>query len=368
MKKLLFVPGYFGSTLIDRKSKENRWVRVSDFFSNKFDLRMHESYSDLETVNDVIDDQILMTVKLIPKVLEIESYDKTLRHLDKFCKETERELHTVTYDWRQDFHHSLKKISAKIEELTADGSKIDIVAHSNGGLLMAYYLRYGDQDFLEAKENWYGTSKIDHLSLVASPLKGAYSLFRHVKFGTPVLRNKKMMSSLDYTSFTSSYFFLPIDKMQNCFIGDKLEDRQLELFNITNWKRNGWGPYADSHQKEIPVNDKKFQLILERAQKFNQLLNQELQVTPPEKIKLQVVRAFGKKTFFYPSFTTENDLNYTYPKKHKIEGDGVVAHLASGPFPWMASHDLMDIDLKAEHLKVISEYKFQQYIHHFLQS
>ena len=78
--KVLFVPGYAGSTLIERKTKKLRWVRLSDFFSNKYDLSMTESYSDFPMKNDLIADQILMKVKLIPKILEIESYEKTPSH------------------------------------------------------------------------------------------------------------------------------------------------------------------------------------------------------------------------------------------------------------------------------------------------
>jgi len=230
MKKLLFIPGYFGSTLIDRKTKELRWVRVPDFFQNKADLRMTESYSDLPPVHDVVEGDILLKVKLIPKILEIESYDKTLKHLQKLCDETSRELHVITYDWRDDFHASILKIAKKIDELTKDGQKIDIVAHSNGGILISYYLRYGIQDFNNASENWDGLNRIDKLSIVASPLRGAFSLFKHMKDGTTVLKNKRMMGSLDYTSFKSSYFFIPYKDWQKGYIGKKGHEFMMLMF------------------------------------------------------------------------------------------------------------------------------------------
>lgn len=368
MKKLLFIPGYFGSTLIDKKTKALRWVRLSDFAANKYDLNMTEAYSDLPKKHDLIDDQILMKVKIIPKIIEIESYHKTLKHLEKFCIETNRELHTVTYDWREDFHHSIVKVAKKIRELTQDGSKIDVVAHSNGGMLIAYYLRYGDQDFFEAKENWEGLKTLDKISIVASPLHGAFSLFKHVKDGTPVLRNKRMMGSLDYASFRSSYFFLPPVQYQRGYLTKKgIEFRVFDLFNAHYWKENQWGPYKPEHQKEIPVNDEKFRLLLSRAKKYQQLMQAEVTNKPQHSLSLQVVRGVGLLTYFYPTFLSSQSISsYSYPNEDRENGDGVVAHMAAEPLHWFKEFNLDFQTLKAEHLKIISELKFQKTIHEFL--
>lgn len=367
-KKLLFVPGYFASTLIDRKTKETRWVRISDFLSNVYDLRMTETYSNLPKVNDLVDDKILYKVKVIPKIVEIESYDKTIKNLKKFCDQTHRELHTVTYDWRDDFIVSIKKIAKKIDELTLDGSKIDVVAHSNGGILMTYYLRYGISDFLTPTESWIGLTKIDSISIVASPLRGAFSLFKHIKDGTPLLRNKKLMGSLDYTSFCSTYFFMPHKNYQKAYLlkkGDATID--LNLFDYKVWKENQWGPYIEKHFKEIPVNDEKFQQVLKRAEAYQHLMLAPVHSVPKNDLKIQIVSAFGRPTYFYPTFKSKNDLkNYSYPKHDKLNGDGVVSFESSRPLEWFNHFHLNHVELAAEHLKVISEYKYQKHIHDFL--
>lgn len=369
-KKLLFIPGYFGSTLIEKKTGKLRWVRVSDFFANKYDLCMTESYSDLAKKHDLVDDQILMKVKLIPKILEIESYDKTLKHLKKFCDETNRELHTVTYDWRDDFYLSIKKISKKIKELAANGEKIDIVAHSNGGLLISYFIRFGDQDFFEAKENWEGCQYLDNVSIVASPLHGAFSLFKHIKDGTTVLKNKRMMGSLDYSSFASSYFFLPPVQYQRGYLFQKgISYKVFDLFNVDYWKKYKWGPYIEKHQAEVPVNDQKFGLILKRAKQFQSLLHKEIESTPNQKLKIQVIRGVGLLTYFYPTFKDEKSIeHYLYPKEDRENGDGVVAHMSAEPLHWFNQFELHYETIKAEHLKVISDYKFQRHIHEFLRN
>jgi hypothetical protein len=322
----------------------------------------------LKVANDLIDDKILMSVKLIPKILEVESYQKTLKHLNKLCLGTNRELHTVTYDWRDDFHASIKKIAKKISSMTKSGEKIEIVAHSNGGILLAYYLRYGAQDFDDAIENWEGLSKISKLSIVASPLFGAYSLFKHIKDGTPVLKNKKLMSSLDYTSFRSTYFFLPTKEFQKGFLEKKgTEFVNINLFDQKNWIANKWGPYQETHQKELPVNDQKFKLLLGRSKKFQALLHAKVENKPQEQVDIQVVQAIGRPTYFYPTFYNVGNIEkYHYPKFDRVDGDGVVASVSSKPLEWFKLFNLEYKVIKAEHLKVISDFKHQKVIHEFL--
>jgi hypothetical protein len=370
MTKLLFIPGYFGSKLIERESGKTRWVRVSDFFTNKYDLQMSESYSDIGVKNDLIDGDILLKVRVLPKIIEVESYEKTLKHLKAFCQNTNRELHIVTYDWRDDFQHSIQKIANKIYELTSNGEKIEIVAHSNGGILISYFLRFGTQDFLEAKESWDGIKYIQKLSIVASPLHGILSLFKHIKDGTTVLQNKRLMGSLDYTSFKSTYFFLPHEKWQKGYIhkkGDQIID--LNLHTLDTWKKNQWGPYNPNHLAELPVNDEKFEQILVRAKAFQNLMNQEVKNTPDKKIQIQVVQGVGFTTLFYPTMKEVTSSAYHYPKQDRIDGDGIVASHSSAPLHWFKEHHLrFDSIQSAQHLKIISEYHFQKRIHDFLES
>ena len=370
MTKLLFIPGYFGSKLVERGSGKTRWVRVSDFFTNKYDLQMSESYSDIGIKNDLTDGDILLKVRVLPKILEVESYEKTLKHLGHFCHKTNRELHTVTYDWRDDFQHSIQKIANKIYSLTSSGEKIEIVAHSNGGILISYFLRYGTQDFLQARENWQGAKYIKRLSIVASPLHGILSLFKHVKDGTTVLQNKRLMGSLDYTSFKSTYFFLPHENWQKGFIQKRGDEyRPLDLYKIETWKKNQWGPYNPKHMAELPVNDEKFKLIIDRANAFQKLMIKEVENSPTEKVKIQVIRGVGLATFFYPTLKDHDSSQYHYPKEDRIDGDGIVAAHSASPLHWFSEHDLRFDTLKsAEHLKIIADYPFQKTIHDFLVS
>lgn len=371
--KVLFIPGYMGSILEERHSKKVRWVRVSDFFSNKWDLSMTETYSDLPKKNDLVPGDLLFQVKIIPKFLEVESYNKTFHHLEKFCSQNKRELHYVTFDWREDFHLSLKRIGERIDELTSDGSKIEIIAHSTGGYLISYYLRYGDQDFFTAKENWDGCKKIAKVAIVASPLRGALSLLKHMNEGTPALRNKRLLGSLDYSTFKSTYFFIPHRSFLKFQVinGKKRSLLEgLDLSKVETYKKHQWGPYRPNHLNELKVIDEKLQAVIDRANKFQELMLAEISEKPLEKTKIFVLRGIGRKTYFYPTIKenqlTKKPLDISYKKNERIDGDGIVAGLSSEPLPWFFAHHLETHTNKEEHLKIISNYHSQKLIHQFL--
>lgn len=373
--KVLFIPGYMGSILEERHTKKVRWVRVSDFFSNFWDLSMTETYSDLPKKNDLVPGELLFQVRVIPKILEVESYNKTFVHLEKFCTSTKRELHYVTFDWREDFYHGIQRIHEKVEELTKDGSQLEIVAHSTGGYLASYYMRYGANDFFEAQENWSGALKVKKFAIVASPLRGALSLLKHINEGTPALRNKKLCGSLDYSTFKSSYFFIPHKDLLKFQIikgrERKLVDG-LDLSSVESYKKNQWGPFKPEHLSEIPVVDKKLQQIIERGKKFQELMLANVEVKPAYKTKILVLRGEGRPTYFYPTIK-ENDLNKTplkisYKRSERIDGDGIVSALSSKPLDWFNEHELKVVTNSEEHLKIISNYHSQKIIHQFLEN
>ena len=69
------------------------------------------------------------------------------------------------YDWRQDNVETARALDRLIEAIRRDYGdptlRVDIVAHSMGGLVARYYQRYGTADVLDGRESQvtlYGTS------------------------------------------------------------------------------------------------------------------------------------------------------------------------------------------------------------------
>ncbi len=57
------------------------------------------------------------------------------------------------YDWRRDIVENAQLLAASIRDIQANtgdpATKVDLVAHSMGGLIVEYFLLYGDEDVLD---------------------------------------------------------------------------------------------------------------------------------------------------------------------------------------------------------------------------
>ncbi len=90
------------------------------------------------------------------------------------------------YDWRLSIDQNAVTFGAFLERVVdfvgperggTDNVKIDIVAHSMGGLLLRYFMRYGPtlmaEDGAAPPLTWAGTERLDHTIFVGTPNGGA---------------------------------------------------------------------------------------------------------------------------------------------------------------------------------------------------
>ncbi len=168
------------------------------------------------------------------------------------------------YDWRRDnvenahrLHRFLLQKKALVAQelknrfgLVDHDVKFDIVAHSMGGLLTRYFLRYGDAD-LPADGSipavtWAGAEHVRRVILVGTPNGGSLNaieqLVKGVRFA-PVLPKVQaaVIGTMPavYQLLPRSRFGQVIDHREGQSIGD--------LFDPVLWERLGWG-LADSDQ------------------------------------------------------------------------------------------------------------------------
>src|SRR5437867_11694305 len=97
-------------------------------------------------------DGILQTVTVSPFLYSVEVYGSVVDALQRF-HDGQVMVVPLAYDWRADLNQAVRDLHNEVNRLPAPGAKrIAVVAHSKGGLIVGFYLRYGAHRPVEAKE------------------------------------------------------------------------------------------------------------------------------------------------------------------------------------------------------------------------
>ncbi len=162
------------------------------------------------------------------------------------------------YDFRADIAESARHLHAFIEQnreyvkaemlqrhgvVDAD-VRFDIVAHSLGGLLARYYLRYGDQplpdDGSTPPVTWAGARYVDRAILIAPPNAGAVGSIQNLVQGTKHAPFLPRYEAAVIGSFPSAYQLLPRPR-HGGFVDTETGSPIGDIYDPTLWRRLGWG-------------------------------------------------------------------------------------------------------------------------------
>lgn len=372
-KIILFVPGYYGSKLAEKKSSRVRWVHLFDFFFGQKGIPTTVPGTNILAYEELVPTEVLKHVTLFPFLMKIDSYGKTLALLDKFAKQQQMTVETVTYDWRDDFISSLQLIDKKIKSLNlTPDDELYIVSHSTGSLLMAYYLRYGAQDVdAEVKENWEGLKYINKAVLAAAPFHGLMVLLRDTEHGTTKGLNRELMSARDYSSFKSSYMFLPPKGEDVGYNSEDQKEIPLNLHDPDTWEQNNWGVFKFVDDTEKEAAKKFIDKYMSRSQKFHDLLRAPIKNSPDKKIPLLYTWGAGHKTaqkgYVSDSLAGKSgkEVNFSLKESH-VEGDGTVTSDSGKPLNYFSNLELTLLPTNFSHLNVIASKKNQKIIQNFI--
>lgn len=344
-----------------------RWAKASNFLFSQKSISTRISGTQIGSNVKLVPAGILYNVQVIPKYWDVDSYRLTLNQLDAFSKKNNYQLETVDYDWRDDFIKCIGVIDQKIQSLNLmDDDELYVVCHSMGALLMAYYLRYGIQDVDHAKENWHGLRFIKKAALVAPPLHGLMILFRDIEHGTRLAFNRRLLSGLDYSTFESSYFFLP-PKGEDIGMEENGDKHSLGLHDIDKWEKNKWGPFKYAAPSEIKAVRAFVERQMERSTKFHALLRAPVESNPPVKMPLLHMRGLGHKTLELATLKrSKNRLNYFFTKKGAVDGDGTVTAISGAPLAFFRVFDFKEMSFELGHLDVLAKKEQQDLIQKFL--
>jgi pimeloyl-ACP methyl ester carboxylesterase len=187
---VIVIPGVFGSKLRHRDTSDEVWPGTARMllFSDYREIVVDFDPETLQVRSDNLE-----AFDIADAALGHDFYGQLLSTLQRFggyvrskpgdvVAKGDRRYYVYPYDWRQDNVESARGLDRLIDAIRRDYNdpalKVDVIAHSMGGLVARYYLRYGPVDVLDGTEQLvtlYGTSRVRKLILLGSPSMGSVS-------------------------------------------------------------------------------------------------------------------------------------------------------------------------------------------------
>ena len=303
---VVLIHGALGSRLQDQTTGEERWPASIG----------HVTFSAYRSLRLAIDpDKLvplpseLVTNGITSSIGGVDFYGRILSTLEEAggyrpavpgtaAAHGDKRYYVFVYDWRQDIVQTARELDAFIADIRGDYGdsdlKVDVIAHSMGGMISRYYVRYGTVDVLDDNDfpvNQHGAQRIRRVILLGTPSLGSigalHTLIRGFKVGLGVVPPDVV------ATFPSTYQALP-HAINDWFL--TMEGRPLnrDQFSAENfWKRFRYSVYSDEVRQSIyqQYDDEEeagayllllqrfFEKHIERARRFSWSLT--VQVTDP---------------------------------------------------------------------------------------
>lgn len=209
-----------------------------------------------------------------------------------------RLYYIFTYDWRMDNVQTVRQLDGFIEQIRIDHDdpdlKVDIVAHSMGGMIARYYMRYGTVDVTMDNDfpiNYHGEDRIRRVVLLGTPNLGSVESLKAFIVGRQI--GLRTIPPEVLISFPSFYQLFP-HPLNDWLLNINGEPVEADPFNLSTWKRFQWSIFdpglrrsiIDSHddpaegQERVDLLERYFHKHIERGRRFMWSLTVEMDRTP----------------------------------------------------------------------------------------
>jgi pimeloyl-ACP methyl ester carboxylesterase len=355
------------------------WLSMSQAFDDGTSLTL--PLSDLELHGAALrPDGILMDIPIVPWLYRIDAYDSILKTL----QESGLRVTPLGFDWREDLMNAVRRLDHEVAGLKSRGiDRIAIVAHSMGGLIACYYLRYGAQDIRTATETWEGAEDIATVVLVGVPFGGSMSVFRNMTYGKPIGFNKTLLNFEAVSSFPGSYYLLPRSDSDTLLAADSTQ-RQGLIGDASNWARYHWGLLREKDGLSSHAEEKRFRYIetwLTQVRRFHDLLETPSTDSRGAGRRLLSIVGMGRSTLSTgylneqatgrPSIRFADDALPSQLRDEGVslfqDGDGTVIRKASAlPEGYRKQFVVVERNYTAEHIELLNRDDIQRDIVDFV--
>jgi pimeloyl-ACP methyl ester carboxylesterase len=302
---IIIIPGLMGTTLVNAKGEEVWPKSASNLAFSRFD--------DLATG---LEKDGIVPGRLFDSLAGIDFYGTlldTLEQAGRYEKSTagvpvpallkdKRRYYVFLYDWRKSNFEAVQGLHALIEQIRQDyrnpALKVDIIAHSNGGLISRYYLHYGPQTAANRANPtpWTeGESRIRRIAMLGTPNLGSVvsvsRLYQGFRIGVRPIPPQVL------TYFATPFEALPSPKSA-VFIDSNGTPVELDIYDPALWRRNGWSIFSPAVREEVRKNahnadQAQAQLEARFAEHLLQARNFQYALSRPQELKSTQIALFG---------------------------------------------------------------------------
>ncbi len=198
------------------------------------------------------------------------------------ARATTRRLYIFDYDWRQDNVTTVRQFHRFIQEIRADYAdpalKVDVIAHSMGGLMTRYYLRFGTEDVLNdnrLRVTWAGAPAINKMILLGTPNLGSVSAIEGFIRGQSV--GLRRIPQQVVATIPSTYQLFP-HRIVNWLYNADGERVDQDQFDVSTWQNLQWNIFDPKVRDEVVRSrgesyyaalSRQFAIYAERARRFS---------------------------------------------------------------------------------------------------
>ena len=334
---VIIVHGFLGSKLVDPKTRKNIWgdFKLSDdatAFPPEKSRMLAVPMTPGLTVQKLKSSAVVRglmedaTARVFGMNISLSSYSSLIKILTDagYCVEnkplqkgkTIKNLFLFFYDWRRDLPYNsalLDKFIAKKKAymqrqyekrygIKNYDVQFDVIAHSMGGLLSRYYLRFGAADLPAngsiPKPTWAGSKNIDKLLIVGTPNGGYLDTILEMTRGMRIDSAAPMVPPAILGTWATYYQMMPPTSTRSVIYKGDPTKKGVDVFDPKVWIKLKWGLADPKHDKTLKVllpkvkkasERRKIALehltkCLKRAKQFTETMR--VNASPPDDVKL----------------------------------------------------------------------------------
>ncbi|MFW5451739.1 MAG: lipase family alpha/beta hydrolase [Methylophagaceae bacterium] len=293
---VVLIHGVLGSKLRDKNTHEDLWPGSASrlFLSDYSDIALDIDSDTLMPMSNTIEAYAIsegaVGKDFYGKIVRTlgDSAGYKLAQIGQEVDPKQKNYYVFHYDWRQDNVVSARQLADFIDQIQIDyknlALKVDIVAHSMGGLISRYYIRYGKQDVLnnndfDQKVTMYGGKQVRRVILLGTPNLGSVKTLNLFIDGVDI--GLKQIGTETLATMPSLYQLFP-HPLNNWIVNSRGEPLDRDLFDIETWRRFQWSIFdpkvrdrllakfesQQEGEKYLATLEKYFEKRLERARRF----------------------------------------------------------------------------------------------------